>query len=113
MYKKFLVVMVTLFFVAMAALGYFLCIGEPVDAAQVILQCRQQENQLTLDISTTDSGVSLRGLRLRQHGTTLDITLRKVPVTALYSSGQVRKTLDLTGIQEVRFAGQVIWARAK
>lgn len=113
MYQKFLAVMVSLCFIAMAALGYFLCIGEPVDAAQVILQCQQQENQLTLDILTASSGIALRGLRLRQHGTTLDITLRKVPVTALYSSGQVRKTLDLTGIQEVRFAGKVIWFRAK
>lgn len=113
MYKKFLIVMVALFFIAMAVLGYFLCIGKPVDAHQVILQCQQQENQLTLSISTTSSGVALRGFRLRQNGTTLDITLRNVPVTALYSSGQVQKTLDLTGIQEVRFAGQVIWSRAK
>lgn len=113
MYKKFLIAMVVLFFLAMAALGYFLCIGEMVDASQVELDCRQTDNQLTLNIFTTSSGIALRGLRLRQHGTTLDITLRKVPVTALNASGQVQKTLELTGIQEVRFAGHVIWSRAK
>lgn len=113
MYKKVLIALGILFLVAVAALGYFLCIGEPVDAAQMELDCRQTGNQLRLDIYTTSSGIALRGLRVRQSGTSLNITLRKVPVTALNASGRVQKTLDLTGIQEVRFAGKVIWSRAK
>lgn len=113
MYKKVLIALGILFLVAVASLVYFLCIGEPVDAAQVELDCRQTDNYLALDIYTTSSGIALRGLRVRQSGTSLDITLRKVPVTALYSSGQAKKTLDLTGIQEVRFAGKVIWSRGK
>lgn len=113
MYKKVLVALGILFLVAVAALGYYLCIGQPVDASQVELDCHQTGNYLTLDIFTTSSGIALRGLRVRQSGTSLNITLRKVPVTALNASGRVQKTLDLTGIQEVRFAGKVIWSRGK
>lgn len=65
-----------------SAVQYFL-IGEPVDGAQIRWNITETGSELEIQIEPIESNVMLRGLRQRQEGETLFLSVRKVPASWL------------------------------
>lgn len=84
-------------------------IGEPVDGAQLHCTTSMEGQVLTLNASTEDSAMALRGLRSHREGDILLVNVRKVLVSPFCSGDNIQATLDLEGIQQVQLGGQIVW----
>lgn len=98
---------------AIGAVWVFL-IGEPVDGDAVICDVEELENQVNIYVTTPSSGIAFRDdARLRQEGTQLHITLRKVPVSPLCADGDWSMYVEKTGITQIYLGGKLIWSEQK
>ncbi|MEG1877880.1 MAG: hypothetical protein RR146_09965 [Lachnospiraceae bacterium] len=86
-------------------------IGEPIDGAQVNCTISEHANNLELQVTAIESAVALKGWKLDQKGTTLYISARKVLVSPLFSEGRYETLIDLKGVEQILFGGQVIWSK--
>lgn len=84
-------------------------IGEPADGQTVVCEVTEDDHQINIYVSTPASAVAFKGARLRQEGTTLYITMRKVLVSPLYSSGSHCIYLEKGGFTEIYLGGERIW----
>ncbi len=85
-------------------------IGEPVDGEQLSWEVQAEEDILCIHISTPASAVALRGLKVRQDGSTCHISLRKVLVSHLFSSGSASVEIDILKIDRVFLGGKLVWS---
>ncbi len=85
-------------------------IGEPVDRAQLIYDVQEEGNTLRVNIPTPSSAMALRGVKVRQEGSSYDITVRKVLVSSLFPSGSTCVKIDLLKTDHVYLGGKLIWS---
>ena len=94
-------------------MGIFLqlyVLGEPIDGEQVYCTMSINDQSLELRIVAIESGVALRGWKLKQDGGTLFISARKVLISPLFNKGDYETIIDLKAIDNISFGGQEIWS---
>lgn len=94
---------------AFAALRLFV-IGEPVDGNGLICDVTEDDHQVNIYAAIPESAMAFTAPRLRQQGTRLDITLRKVLVSSLYPSGEYAAYIEKCDLTEIYLGGRLIWS---
>lgn len=109
--KKVLIFALAILLLAAGGLVLHLfVIGDPVDGSLVICDVTENGGQLNIHVTTPASAIAFTdNVQLRQSGTTLHITLRKVLVSPLYSSGSRMIWIEKNDLTEVYLGGIQIW----
>ena len=97
----------------LAAIGavWVFVIGEPVDGETVICNVEELENQVNIYVTTPSSGIAFQDeAQLRQEGTQLHITLRKVLVSPWCADGDWSMYVEKAGITQIYLGGKLIWS---
>lgn len=111
MRKLIFSILAVLLLVALAVPVKLFLIGEPVDGSTVVCEVQDEGHQLDIFVTTPASAIAFRdNAWLRQEGTELHITLRKVLVSSLYPSGQWSRHLEKEGLTKVYLGGKLIWS---
>lgn len=86
-------------------------IGDPVDGSLVACDVTEDDNQLNIHVTTLASAIAFTdNVQLRQIGSSLYITLRKVLVSSLHSSGSQMILIEKNDLSEVYLGGKLIWS---
>lgn len=99
--------------VVLGLLAKLFIIGEPVDGAQLYCETSTDGASLDLRITSVESAMAIRGVKLERDGTTLSISARKVLVSPLFPDGTVQTAVNLDGIETISLGGQIIWTNAE
>lgn len=111
-YKKRLMIIIGAILVfCMGVLIKLFLIGEPVDGEQVYCTTSVNDQELTLQIDAIESAMALRGWKYHQNGSTLQISVRKVPVSPFFDEGHYETTLDVEGVEHIMVGNKTIWMR--
>ena len=97
-------------FLLLIFLCYFLFIGEPIDGAQMAYTITPSGQDLILTVQTSDSGIALRGWKLRQEDSILYISAKKVPVSPFHSGSTYQAIFDPDIVTEVYLGGRLVWS---
>lgn len=88
----------------------FFIIGEPVNGNNVNCDVKETENQIDICVSTPESGIAFTDdVRMLLEGSVLNITLRRVMVSPLFSSGSRIISIEKAGLTEIYLGGKLIW----
>ena len=109
MKKKLLLVAGALVLALLGALLWLFVIGEPIDGRQLACNVSQEGPSLTIQVTSPDSGMALKGWKIKPKGDELYLSARKVPVSVLFPSGEYQCTVEVDGIRAVYLGGQEIW----
>lgn len=109
--KSLLIIMCVLTAVVLVICLNSFVIGEPIDEAQVNCTISEHTNNLELKVTAIESAVALKGWKMNQDGNTLYISARKVLASPLFNEGSYETSIDLEGIEQILFGGQVIWSK--
>lgn len=111
MRKVLLFLMAAVFIIFLGIGAKLFLIGEPVDGSTVICDVREDDHQVDIFVTTPASAIGFTDARLRQEGTTLYITFRKVLVSSLYDSGQKSIYIEKCDLTRIVLGGKVIWEK--
>lgn len=109
MKKKIGIGIATLGIIILCILLNLFVIGEPIDGEQLAYNITQNNSTLELQVSAKESAVAFRGWKFEQEGNNVFISVKKVLVSFLFSSGQYQTSIDIDGIENVYLGGQMIW----
>lgn len=84
-------------------------IGEPVDGNTISCEVEELENQINIYVSMPNSALAFGETQFRQVDNVLTITMRKVLVSPLYSSGTKMIWLEKGTETEIWLGGKCIW----
>ena len=107
------IIIAILCFIAITALCIafkLFLIGEPVDGNSVLCHVSENDNQVNISIALPESATAFTGASLRQKGSALYITMRKVLVSPLFSSGTHQIWIEKNDLTEIYFGGRKIWS---
>lgn len=111
MRKVLLFLMAAVFIIFLGIGAKLFLIGESVDGSTVICDVREDDHQVDIFVTTPASAIGFTDARLRQEGTTLYITFRKVLVSSLYDSGQKSIYIEKCDLTRIVLGGKVIWEK--
>lgn len=109
MKQKIAVGLAVLGLAMLCMMGALFVLGQPVDAGQLAYHVTEHNTTVEVQVSALESAVALRGWRMRQEGGDLFLSARKVPVSALFSSGEYRTSIATEGIERIYLGGRLIW----
>ena len=107
--KVFLCVLLIVLILVFGITAKIFLIGEPVDNSIVVCDVEELDDQINIYVTTPASAIAFTDPQLRQEGTTLYITIRKVLVSSLFSSGTKMIWIEKNDLTEIVLGGEVIW----
>lgn len=109
MRQKITIGLVALGLVMLCVTTKLFVIGQPIDAGQLAYHVTERSTTVEVQVSALESAIALRGWRMKREGGDLFLSARKVPVSALFSSGEYQTSIDTKGIERIYLGGQLIW----
>ena len=111
MKKAILILLAVIALIISSVLLQVFVIGEPADSSILFCDVTEDDNQVNIYVFTSSSALAFTdNVTLRQEGTTLYITLRKVLVSSLYNDGTKQIRIEKNDLTMIFLGGKQIWS---